>query len=126
MTSTPPPFGRRQGRAHHAPTPTARPQAVRSTLSPPAEAFRAELAASGGGGPDGFAAWRKEQAAKRRLAWFATFALLTPGVFLLGVKAPAGVSASVEACGLAASWWLRRERRRHLKAIADWRLEGEA
>jgi hypothetical protein len=49
-----------------------------------------------------------------------TFALLTPGGLCFVLKAPASASCGLEVIGLALSFWLRRQRRKHLSEIANW------
>ena len=68
----------------------------------------------------GFAAWRRTQQGRRYVAWLVSFALLCPGVLCFIFNAPTSVSLGLEALGMAASYWLRRERKRHLSEIATW------
>jgi len=107
-------FGRRT-------TPPVRkpPHPKDAGLSPQAEAFRARL---GEGEPPGedFAAWRRSQAGRTATAWLLGLALLFPGVVCFALDAPTPLAILVEAAGIGGNWWLRRERRRRLKAIANW------
>ncbi|HEY2662568.1 MAG TPA: hypothetical protein VGI79_22815 [Caulobacteraceae bacterium] len=89
-------------------------------LSAEAEAFRAQLKASGPIDNSGFSGWRRSVRGRRLLAWFATFALLSPGLLCFLFQAPDEISGGLELAGLFASWWLRRERRRHLQQITQW------
>ena len=119
-------FGRR--RTPDAPKPppqAARPAPLFSAepLSPEAQAFQAELAASRSANPSGFAAWRRQQAGRRAFAWVLTLILLLPGVICFLLQAPATVSLGLEGLGMVANWWLRRERRRHLQSITAWEPE---
>lgn len=97
-----------------------RGDAFAHALSPEAEAFRAELRSSGGRVPSEFAEWRRSQRGGRVLAWGLTFLLLVPGGLAFVLNAPASASAGLEIAGVALSWWLRRQRRRHLAAITGW------
>ena len=115
-----PTFGRRTASA-----PAASVQTRSLALSEAAERFKADLAREPERAPDGFSAWRRGRGAARAAAWLATFALLTPGVLCFVLQAPTGVSLAVEGLGMAANWWLRRQRRAHLAAIRDWSPQGD-
>jgi hypothetical protein len=67
-----------------------------------------------------FARWRSEQFPRTLLMILVRFALLTPGLVCFVVQAPLWVSLGLEAAGIAANGWLRRERRRQASAIAAW------
>jgi hypothetical protein len=67
-----------------------------------------------------FARWRRGQVPRRLLIVLVGLALLAPGLVCVVLQAPWWVSLSLEAAGLAANGWLRRERRRHASAIAAW------
>ncbi len=112
---TAPAFGRRA-----APRAAAAPVSPTEALGAKARAFRSELAAERGASSDSFEAWRRRQRCHRAVAWLASVALMVPGFIFVGVEAPVWVSAVVEAAGIAAGFWLRAARRRHLRAIAAW------
>jgi hypothetical protein len=116
-------FGRRQ-----APRPAmARPICDAPALSAEAEAFRAQLTASQPQPPEaGFAEWRRTQQAGRYFAWAIAFVLLCPGVLCFVFNAPNAVSGGLELTGIAVNYWLRRERRRHLKKITSWETPSGA
>ena len=110
-----PPFGRR------APAATPASAARAEAPDPALAAFREGLRATPVTGEDAaFAAWRRRRGAGRAAAWVLTFALATPGVVCFVADVPTAVSSAVEGLGLAAGWWLRRARRRHLGEIVAW------
>ena len=118
-------FGRRQAPqavrpSQPRPAPQAREIPGPQALSPDAEAFRAQLAGGRSAAEPGFAAWRRSQLGRRYFAWLVSFALLCPGVLCFIFNAPTSVSLGLEALGMAANYWLRRERKRHLSEIATW------
>ncbi len=119
-------FGRRQGPSALRPpdrrlAKNSRPEPKPDLLlSAEAEAFRAELKSGPKAGSAEFSDWRRGSRGRRLLAWFATFALLSPGLLCFLFHAPGLVSTVVEGVGLAANWWLRRERRRRLQQITQW------
>ena len=94
------------------------------TLSPEAEAFRVSLKAERAK-PADFRQWRQEDSGRRLVTWVLTLALLSPGVLCFLLQIPPLASIGVEALGVGANLWLRRERRRRLKAIAAWKPEVE-
>jgi hypothetical protein len=108
-----------------SPPPPPRDQAPAAELPPAAEALRAEIAAGRKTAGGDFADWRRSRQGGRAFAWLMTFILLSPGLFCFLYQAPTLVSAGVEACGIAANWWLRRARKKHLKDIAAWQAPGE-
>lgn len=113
-------FGRRAASTFQpAPVFGAAPQ----SLSPEAEAFRAELAAERRQSGAGFDDWLHTQRTRRRVAWVLTFALLCPGVLCFVFNAPGYVSGGLEAVGVGVNIWLRIDRRRHLKEITNWDSE---
>ena len=113
-------FGRRQAGAATPPAPTAARSAPASDdLSPAAEAFRSALRASGAESND-FSAWMRRQRSSQVMAWVLGLALLAPGGLCFLIDLPWPVSTGLEALGLVGNWWLRRERRRRLRAIAAW------
>ena len=117
-------FGRRQapqsaGTPQPRPAPPARESRGPQALSPDAEAFRAQLKETPAAEPS-FAAWRRSQQGRRYLIWLVSAALLCPGVLCFIFNAPTSVSLGLEALGMAANYWLRRERKRHLSEIATW------
>jgi hypothetical protein len=109
-------FGRRRG---HEPI-QAGAGYVAAGLSPEAEAFRATMTSGPTDGAPDFADWRRAQQPRRLFAWLLTFALLSPGLLCFLFQAPLSISIGLEGAGLAINAWLRRERRRHLAAIARW------
>jgi hypothetical protein len=114
-------FGRRKA-LPSAPVPAQTPG--RPELpSPDLEAFAASIRNAQGSDVEAFARWRREQAPRRLLMLLARFALLTPGLLCFALHAPWWVSTGLEAAGLAANAWLRRERRRQASAIAAWTPE---
>ena len=110
-------FGRRQATPSRiAPTPAL----DSDTLSPEAEAFRAQLAASRAEAEPDFGAWHRAQRSKRLLAWGIGIALMLPGVVCFALDTPWYVSIGLEVFGIAANMWLRQERRRRISEIASW------
>jgi hypothetical protein len=91
--------------------------------SPQLEAFVASLKDAEPSEAAEFARWRRRQFPRRLLIILLSLALLAPGVVCFAVQAPLWVSLTVEAAGLAANAWLRRERRRTASAIAAWGTE---
>ncbi|HEY3890192.1 MAG TPA: hypothetical protein VGL73_16570 [Caulobacteraceae bacterium] len=89
-------------------------------LSPQAEAFRKTLKSDRTADPSDFAHWRRTQQGRRAVFWIASIALLAPGVISFVVDMPFSLSLGLEVLGIAGNWWLRRERKRHLKEIAAW------
>ena len=112
----PPPFGRK-------PAPSlAKPPEPPDThgLSPQAEAFRKTLTSDGTAGASDFAHWRRTQQGRRVVFWGASILLLAPGLISFIFDMPLSLSLGLEVLGIAGNWWLRRERKRHLKEIATW------
>ena len=89
-------------------------------LSAEAEALRKTLQSGDGVGKSDFAQWRRSQLGRRVIFWVASILLLAPGVISFLVDMPFSLSLGLEVLGLAGNWWLRRERKRHLKEIAAW------
>jgi len=117
-------FGRRRAGAPQpmgAPrrSPPAPPPSV-DDLSPAAEAFRAALKSGRPNDDPDFSDWMRRQQGRRAVAWGLGLALMVPGLVGFVIDLPWPVSSGLEAFGLIAAWWLRRERRRHLKAVATW------
>jgi hypothetical protein len=54
------------------------------------------------------------------MAWAVGLALMSPGLLCFLLQGPLPVSIGLEIAGALANAWLRRQRRRHLRAIADW------
>jgi hypothetical protein len=100
--------------------PKASEPAAAPGLSAQAEAFRKTLKSEGSTGQSDFADWRRTQKGRRAVFWIASIALLAPGVISFIVDMPFSLSLGLEVLGIAGNWWLRRERRRHLKEIATW------
>jgi hypothetical protein len=67
-----------------------------------------------------FATWRRRQLPRRLLVILVGLILMAPGLLCFVVQAPWWLSVGLEAAGLAANGWLRRERRRQTLAIAKW------
>ena len=88
--------------------------------SPASDAFAATLKNAEPSDVAEFARWRRRQFPRRLLIILVGLGLLAPGLVCLIVQAPVWVSLSLEAAGLAANGWLRRERRRQAAAIAAW------
>jgi hypothetical protein len=109
------------GRKAPATTPAKPPERTgANALSSQAEAFRKSLKTDGTAGQPDFADWRRSQKGRRAVFWIASILLLTPGVISFVVDMPLEVSGGLEVLGIAGNWWLRRERKRHLKEIAAW------
>jgi len=108
------------GRKAPASLPRAPEPADVHGLSADAEAFRKTLKADGPTGKSDFAHWRRSQQGRRVVFWLASILLLTPGVISFVVDMPFSLSLGLEVLGIAGNWWLRRERKRHLKEIATW------
>jgi len=89
-------------------------------LSAEAEAFRKKLKLEGSAGKSDFAQWRRSQLGRRVIFWLVSVALLAPGVVSFVFDMPLSLSIGLEITGIAGGWWLRRERKRHLKEIATW------
>lgn len=115
-------FGRR--RVLGTPRPYEIPTA--HDLTPEAEAFRAALAAGRSDPSRDFSDWRRAQRSRRLIAWVLGFALLSPGVLCFLFQAPLPISIALELAGIAVNGWLRRERRRHLRAVAAWEASTDA
>jgi hypothetical protein len=88
--------------------------------SPELDAFAASVRGAGASDAAEFARWRRDQAPRRLLVVVVGLALLTPGLVCVVAQAPWWVSLSLEAAGLTANGWLRRERRRQASAIVAW------
>ena len=110
-------FGRRGLSSRAAPLIATKDYAA---LSADAEAFCAGLTAESKAPKTSFEGWLRTRRGHRLLAWLVTFALLTPGGLCFVLKAPASASGGLEVIGLALSFWLRRQRRKHLSEIANW------
>ena len=113
-------FGRRGIRS---PTPTSAPVRAPGLLepsSPELDAFAATIKDAELSDVAEFARWRRRQFPRRLLIILVGLGLMAPGLVCLIVRAPLWVSLSLEAAGLAANGWLRRERRRQASAIAAW------
>ena len=119
-------FGRRGVRPpapEPAPAPASAParEPVRvEPSSPELEAFAASIRQARASDVAEFAQWRRDQRPRRVLIIVLRFALLTPGLVCFLFQAPWWISLGLEAAGLAANGWLRRERRRQASAIAGW------
>jgi hypothetical protein len=103
--------------------PAAQPPLERTdpnALSVQAEAFRKSLKSGATAGQSDFADWRRSQQGRRAIFWIASIAMLVPGVISFVVDMPFSLSLGLEVLGIAGNWWLRRERKRHLKEIATW------
>lgn len=121
--TAPPSFGRRRPVA--APVPHARTAspvdpARDRYLSPAAEAFRAELAASRRADDTSFAAWRRGQRGRRLLSALVTVGSFSPGLVSFLLDAPLWASIGLEVAALAGNVWLRRERWRRRREIVAW------
>jgi hypothetical protein len=118
----PQPFGRREAVIALTPARPLAPPAAHAPQpdSPQVEAFRAELARSRDGDGDSFAAWRRSQRGEAVLTWAAAIAFASPGLLCLLLQAPLALSIGLEVAGFAANAWVRRQRRRRLKAIVAW------
>ena len=109
-------FGRRGVRSLAPARAGGRPE----PLNPELEAFAASIRAAQPSDIDEFARWRRHQFSSRLLIVLLGLALMAPGLVCLIVQAPWWISLSLEAAGLVANGWLRRERRRQASAIAAW------
>jgi hypothetical protein len=89
-------------------------------LSAEAEAFRKMLKSEGSPAGSDFARWRRSQLWRRAIFWVVSLALLAPGVISFIFDLPLSLSIGLEIAGITGNWWLRRERKRHLKEIAAW------
>ena len=120
MHPSPNTFGRRQ----HLPPlpPLGSEKRIRKSRPPRSEQPpKIEAKAKPKPAPDSeFTAWRKAQAPRSALFWLASLALMAPGIACFLAQAPWQMSAVVEAAGLVAGGWLRRERKRRLAEIAAW------
>ena len=110
-------FGRR-----HAPLPLARTAFEAADPDERFEALRRDMARVRGEDSD-FRGWRRDQQLGRWVSWFASFALLMPGVICFMAHAPQAVSGVLEVAGIAGGWWLRRQRKQRLNAIREWRSD---
>jgi len=90
------------------------------TLTPAAKAFRAQIASDRAGSLSDFERWQRSQQGRLALAWLLRIALLSPGALSLAFHASWQVAIGLELAGLAATWWLRKERRRHRAEIVAW------
>jgi len=93
---------------------------VPQDLSPQAEAFRASLRSNPSDSVAAFADWRRSTQLRRWTAWAIGLALMSPGLVCFVLQAPLSVSIGLEIAGGLANAWLRRERRRQLRAITNW------
>ncbi len=124
-------FGRRApAPAPAVPTPfvaAPRPSSpAPDVLRPEAEALRAEIRAGRAASADAFSDWRRRQQGRRLVAWGLSLAFMAPGALCYVFETPLPVSAGLEIMGLIAGWWLRRERKRYLKDVANWQDPTEA
>ena len=115
-------FGRRRAERPSGLRDAGAPQ----PLSPRAEAFRQELSVGRPAARPDFSDWWREQQGRRLFIWLTSLALLSPGLLCFLFQTSWSVSVGVEALGVVANWWLRRERRRHLKDIASWEASPAA
>jgi hypothetical protein len=113
-------FGRKRPPSATAP----RSPATTQSLSPQAEAFRASLGSTPGESAEDFSDWRRATRSRRWIAWAVGLALMSPGLLCLVLQAPLWVSIGLEVGGGVANAWLRRERRRQLRAITNWEDKG--
>jgi hypothetical protein len=104
----------------------ARPPASTGDLSPEAEAFRAELVASRGGGSASFTDWRRSNDWERWLMIAVRTGAFLPGVVTLVIDAPLELSIGLELAAFAGNMWYRYVRRRRLRDIVAWRDPSEA
>lgn len=111
-------FGRKGVRSP-APAPAGAPGRVEPS-NPELEAFAASIKDGKPSDAAEFAHWRRRQFPRRLLIVLVGLALMTPGLACFVVQTPWQVSLGLEAAGLAANGWLRRERRRQASAIAAW------
>ena len=111
-------FGRRGVRS--SPPPSARTPDPLEPSNPEVDAFAATLRDAEPSDAAEFARWRRDQLPRRLAIVLVGLALMTPGLVCFVVQAPWWVSVGLEAAGLAANGWLRRERRRQASAIAAW------
>ena len=119
-------FGRRQAPsgAAPAPKPLAGPPPS-PDWSPAAEALSAEIAATRDAS-SGFAQWRRSYGARQLVVWTLTLASFAPGVISFLVDAPLSLSIALELISFVGNIWLRRERRRRMRAIVDWQDPADA
>ena len=108
-------FGRRR-----TPVPAVSARIDPEALSPEAEAFRAELAASRMAVDEEFATWRRSQRPRRFGFILLSVLLLAPGLICFVLDAPWQASMGLEAAGFACAAWVRKERRRRIGEIAGW------
>ncbi len=113
-------FGRRVAPAQ----PPARPPFDPNRLSPEAEAFRAAIGDGHGGELDDFAQWRRAQRPRRVLVIALGVAFMAPGLLCFLVQAPWEASIAFSLAGVAVNGWLRRERQRQAREIAQWTPPG--
>ncbi len=111
-----PTFGRKRPSSAAAPSNSAPIQ----SLSPQAEAFRAQLLSNPGKTVNEFGDWTRATGPRRWMVWATGLALMSPGLLCFLFHAPLAVSIGLEIAGGVANAWLRRERRRHLRAIVSW------
>ncbi len=111
-------FGRRETKSALTPFPT--PGRPIEPLSPKAEAFRADLKASGFDNRSSFGAWRRSRRGEAILTGAVAIGCVSPGLLGFLLQAPVGVSIGLEIAGLTANAWVRRRRRQRLKAIVAW------
>ncbi len=98
----------------------AKPAYGADRLSPQAEAFRAALSEGQGGDLDEFGQWRRSQRPRRRFVIALGLVFMTPGLLCFLLNASLPVSIGMSLAGLAVNAWLRRERQRQAKDIAQW------
>ncbi len=113
-------FGRRAQAAATQPRPLDAEK-----LSPAAQAFIAQIPLTAESSAD-FGKWRRTRQSRLALAWLLRLALLAPGLLSLKFHASWQIAICLELAGLAAAWWLKRERRRHRAEIVAWSDEQAA
>ena len=124
--SAPRTFGRR-GAAARAASPPRRPTTTAvDSLSPQAEAFRAEIAARRGQDQASFETWRRAQGGRRALSVALTLASFSPGLISFLLQAPFWLSIGLEIAAVAGNVWLRRERWRRMREIVNWEAPADA
>ena len=109
-------FGRRAA----ATAPVSRAEFDAERLSPQAEAFLASMDDRQSDELAAFSQWRRAQQPRRLLLIAVGAAVVAPGLLCFLFQAPWPLSIGLSVAGVGVNGWLRNERQRQAKEIANW------